>query len=315
MRAGVLAAVLVGVALVVAAVTRDEVTKGFPRTSAAYHGLGAWIDAFDYGPAYQGEGDRPTVVPDDVEALARHGVRTLFIQAARLDRRSPAMIVDAELLGAFLAEAHRHEMRVVGWYLPKLADVDDDLRHLKAISTFEHDGHRFDGLAVDIEWTEDVPDHPERNRRLVELSSRLDEVAGDDAVGAIVLPAVQLEVVNTTLWPDFPYQQMRDHYDVWLPMAYWTFRTEQSGYRDAYRYTEESMRRLRANLGDPDAAVHPIGGIGDLASEADYAGFLRAIDEQRGVGGSVYDARTMSLGGWRVLSRSHLLDRLGTLEP
>ena len=302
---------LVAGAVVVAVVTRGEETKGFPRTVEVHDGLGAWIDAFDYGPAYQPDGDPPVIEPTDVEALAEHGVRTLYLQAARLDERSPGMIVDVDLVGAFLDEAHEHDVRVVGWYLPKLADVDDDLRHLEAIRAFEHDGHRFDGVAVDIEWTEDVPDHSERNRRLVELSERLDEAAGDEAVAAVVLPAVQLEVINPTLWPDFPYQQLDEHYDVWMPMAYWTFRTEDSGYRDAYRYTEESIRRLRDNLGSSDARIHPIGGIGDLATEADYRGFLRAIEEQRAVGGSIYDVRTMSLGGWRALTRS---DVLGTVE-
>ena len=298
-------------AAVVAVVSRDDVTKGFPRTVDAYEGLGTWIDAFDYGPAYQPDGEPPVVTPDDVDALAGHGVRTLFIQAARLDRRSPGMLVDEELLGAFLEEAHRHDMRVVGWYLPKLADVADDLAHLRAIADFEADGHRFDGLAVDIEWTEDVPDHVERNRRLVDLSEKLDAAVGDDAVGAIVLPAVQLEVVNTTLWPDFPYRGLADAYDVWLPMAYWTFRTEESGFRDAHAYTDESVRRLRANLGDADAPVHPIGGIADRATEADYAAYLRALDDVDAIGGSIYDVRTLSLGGWRVLARS----ALGTVEP
>jgi hypothetical protein len=299
----------VAAAVVIALVARDDVVTGFPRTVDVYDGLGAWIDAFDYGPAYQPEGEPPVLGPDDLEALADHGVRTVFVQAARLDERSPEMLVDAELLGELLEAAHRHDMRVVGWYLPKFGSVDSDLRHLRAIAEFESDGHRFDGVAVDIEWTEDVPDHADRNRRLVELSERLDEAVGDQPVGAIVLPPVQLEVVNTTLWPDFPYRELAGSYDVWLPMAYWTFRTEASGYRDAYRYTEESVRRLRANLLDDDARVHPIGGIGDLTTELDLVGFLRAVEAQRTVGGSVYDARTMSLGSWRVLERS----RLGTL--
>ncbi|MGH2685767.1 MAG: hypothetical protein ACRDJP_09920 [Actinomycetota bacterium] len=279
--------------------------KGFPRTRDAYAGLGAWIDAFDYGPAYQNDGD-PVVTPADVELLADHGVRTLFIQAARLDPRSPGMLVDEPLLGAFLEEAHRRDIRVVGWYLPKLGDVGDDLAHLRAIAEFESEdgGHRFDGVAVDIEWTEDVPDHVERNRRLVALSEGLDAAVGEDAVGAIVLPAVQLEVVNTTLWPEFPYRELADFYDVWLPMAYWTFRSEESGYRDAAAYTTESVRRLRANLGDPNVPVHPIGGIGDRATEPDYAAFLGALDEVDAMGGSVYDLRTMSLGGWRALEHA-----------
>ena len=40
-----------------------------------------------------------------------------------------------------------------------------------AVADFEADGHRFDGIAVDIEWTQGVPDPAERSRRLVQLSA------------------------------------------------------------------------------------------------------------------------------------------------
>jgi hypothetical protein len=304
LRAGFV--VLVGLALIgglVRVLSSDDGVTGYPRDVDVYRGLGAWVDVFDFAPAYQGTGGTPVVTPASVEALALRGVRTLFLQASRLDDRSPEMIVDEELVGRFLEEAHRHEIRVVGWYLPKFGDVDVDLRHTLAMADFEHDGHRFDGLALDIEWTEDVPDHAQRNSRLVELSERLRAEVGDDALGAIVLPPVQLEVVNEQLWPEFPWRRLHDLYDVWMPMDYWTFRTEASGYRDAFRYTEENLRRLAGNVEDPDPVVHPIGGIGDAATEDDYAGFVRALDQGGAVGGSVYDFRTTSEGGWVVLQR------------
>ena len=67
----------------------------------------------------------------------------------------------------------------------------------------------------------------------------------------------------------------RGHTDVWLPMAYWTFRNAGSEYRAAYRYSAENVERLRANVGDPKAAVHIIGGIGDTSSATDYQGMQR----------------------------------------
>src|SRR5262249_60400906 len=106
-----------------------------------------------------------------------------------------------------------------------------------------------------------------RNRRVVELAKQLREMVGPAApVAAIVYPAVQLEVINQRLWPSFPYRALAPHVDVWMPMAYWTFRD--GPYRDAERYVTESVQRLRANLGDEDARVHPIGGIGDLTTVA-----------------------------------------------
>ena len=274
------------------------------RDTSSYEGLGAWVDVFDYAPAYQDPGEAPTVTPASIEVLSVYGVRTLFLQAARLDARSPNGIVDHALVGELLAEARNQGMRVVGWYLPKFGDIEADLARLEMIREFEHDGHRFDGVAVDIEWRGDVPDHGERNARLVEMSRRLREQAGTEAVGAIVPPPVLLEVVNQRNWPDFPWPELAELYDVWLPMSYWTLRTSASGYRDGYRYTDENVRRMRANLGDPDALVHPIGGIADEATEDSYRGFVRAAEEMGAVGLSVYDFATTEGAGWSILRRS-----------
>ena len=82
-------------------------------------------------------------------------------------------------------------------------------------------------------------------------------------LGAIVLEPVLLEDVNTAYWPDFPWKKLAPFFDVWLPMSYWTNRTESSGWNDGFRYTSENIRRVRTNLGDRNAVVHVIGGIAD----------------------------------------------------
>lgn len=263
-----------------------------PRSVAAYEGLGTWVDVYDYAPTYQSGGGPPPLAPSSVDDMAAAGVQTLFIQAARNDERAPDGVVDPGVLAQFVVRAHRHDMRVVGWYLPRFADLDLDLRRLSAIADFNVLGHRFDGLAVDIEFTGDVPDHTLRNQRLIELSGRLREQSGEDVLGAIVPPAVQLEVVNAGLWPAFPYEELGGIYEVWLPMNYWTFRRQDSGYRDGYHYSYESIERLRVNLGDPDAFVHPIGGIGDEMTGEELDGFLRSLADTAALGGSVYDWRT-----------------------
>jgi hypothetical protein len=268
-------------------------TEAASRTTDVYAGLGTWVDAFDFDPAYRDAGTPAAVEPEHVDAMAVAGVRTLFVQAARLDERSPDGLTDRALLAQLLVRAHQRGMRVVGWYLPRFGNVDADLERLEAIRDFEVLGHRFDGVAVDIEYTRDVPEHDERSRRLVELTERFRAVSGDDALGAIVLPPVQLEVVNTELWPQFPWRELRGHYDVWLPMSYWTFRSETSGYNDGFAYNEESTRRLRRNLGDEDARVHGIGGIGDLATGDDLRAFARSIEETSALGGSIYDWATL----------------------
>ncbi len=264
-----------------------------PRVVSTYGGLGTWIDAFDFAPAYQRDGAAPAVTPAVIDELADLGVRTVFLQASRLDDRSTGLLLDEGLLAEFLMRAHARGIEVVGWYLPRFEDVAVDLDHLLAIAHFDAFGHRFDGVAVDIEYTEGVPAVGERSARLVDLSSRLRAALPGQALGAIVLPPVQLEVVNPAYWPDFPWRALDASYDVWLPMAYWTFRSVESGYRDSYRYAEESTRRMRNNIGRPDAVVHVIGGIGDATTPADLVGFRRALEATGAIGGSIYDWASM----------------------
>src|SRR4051794_7386173 len=233
--------------------------------------------------------------------MARLGIKTMYLQAAQDDRRSEGNLVDHGLVGDFLHRAHRRGVKVVAWYLPHFADVDRDLRRVQALARFRVDGQRFDGIALDIEWTNDVPDPAARNSALVELSGRARTAVGAVALGAIVLEPVLIEDVNRSYWPGFPWKRIRSSYDVWLPMTYWTNRTEASGWRDAQRYVSENTRRVRSNLGDPNARVHPIGGIADTATSRDYGDFARAASRARAIGWSVYDFATTSSSAWPAL--------------
>jgi hypothetical protein len=257
-----------------------------PRSASVYGGLGVWVDAFDFSPSYLGGVPAP-VTPDVVDEWSALGVRTVYLQASRPDDRSPGTLLEEGLLAEFLLRAHAADMLVVGWYLPTFADVDADLERLLAIAEFDALGHRFDGLAVDIEYIEAVPEPDERSARLVELSTQLRDARPGEALGAIVPPAVQLEVVNPAFWPRFPWRALDGSYDVWLPMAYWT--TREPPYRNPYAYSEESTRRMRANIGRPDVVVHLVGGIGDATTLDDLDSFRRAVVDTGAIGASLYD--------------------------
>lgn len=291
-----------GVARVQASSVRDAPVA--TRTVDAYRGLGAWVDAFDYSPPYTGPD--PPVTAATIDEMAAAGVKTVFLQTGRLDTRSPDVLEDRWILAELLVRAHRRGLRVVGWYLPKWGDGTTDLDHLRAIADYSVLGHRFDGIAVDIEYNADKLGPEERGKRLVALSTQLRAHVGRDvALGAIVMPPVLLEVVNKDYWPNFPYRELAPLYDVWLPMSYWSFRTTKSGYKDGYAYNAESTRRLRTNLGRPDALVHGIGGIGaddgvddDPTPEEPHAvlgdlePFVRSLRDTKSIGGSIYDWRT-----------------------
>ncbi len=275
------------------------------RTVDPYRGYGTWVDVFDFDPAY----NTPTVVPSDLVEMADLGVRTVFLQAARLDDRTPEGLVDPWLLTEMVLAAHREGVDVVGWYLPRFERGDND--RLIALAEFEVLGHRFDGVAVDIEWIgPDRAGNPitdeDRSLRLTSMSNSVDVATGQLPLGAIVPPPVQTEVINTSFWPGFPWTRIADVYDVWLPMSYWSFRSDSSGYGEGYTYHEESTRRLRENVGDPEALVHGIGGIGGLdgvddppdppeplASLAEIERFVVALDDTASIGGSIYDWNTL----------------------
>jgi hypothetical protein len=280
------------VASVPALLTQEAGLFG-PRTLKPYRGYGTWVDVYDVAPSFQG-GKDPSVTVATIDEMVRQGVQTVYLQVAQIDRRSPGPLADPATMAAFLVHAHRAGLQVVGWYLPRFDDVDEDLAHLQAIADFHVLGHSFDGVAVDIEWTDTAGDHATRSAQLVELSERLRDDVGEDVLGAIVLPPVQTEVINPAKWPDFPWRELSPLYDVWLPMGYWTERSAESGYKDGQRYTDESVRRLRANIDDPTAPVHVIGGIGDELTVAQVDGFVRAAAETGAIGGSIYDWATLA---------------------
>jgi hypothetical protein len=277
-------------------------SRGQQRTDVdAYRGLGTWVDVYHYVPAFQNAGKKPAITPASVDTMKRHGVRTLYLQAAQDDRRSPGATVTPKLLGQFLQRARDAGLRVVGWYLPHYDDLDGDLRHIRGLLDFESNGERFDGVALDLEFRGDVADPDQRGAALVELSQRVRDLAGSRPVGAIVLEPVLLEVVNANFWPDFPWRSIADLYDVWMPMSYWTNRSPNSGYRDGFRYTDENIRRLRNNLGNPNAPVHAIGGLGGEAQAPDVVGFVRAAKQDGAIGWSFYSFDGTARSLWRRL--------------
>lgn len=267
---------------------------GVERDVAVYEGLGTWADIFDIDAGRAG--GTPPVTPDALPDMAGVGVRTLYLQAADESVDDPG-VFDPDLMGEFLLGAHAAGVRVVGWFVPRHGDVERDLAFLEAVATFEHEGHRFDGVALDIEWTQTEPDHAARSAAAVELTAQASEFLGGDALGAIVLEPLLVEDVNPNLWPGYPYAEVADNVDVFLPMSYWTNRTSASGLRDGSVYTTGNVEALRAHVGD-DVPVHVIGGVGDATTTADLQGFATAAFEQEAIGLSLYDWNTTLSSAW-----------------
>ena len=281
---------------------RPSSGKSAPSKTSAFSGLGTWVDVYDYGPKFQSSPSAaPALTVDSVDDMARLGVKTIYLQAAQDDTRSEGMLADRDLVSGFLRRAHGRGVKVVAWYLPHFADAERDLRYVRALAHYRSHGQRFDGIALDIEWTSDVPDPVARNRALIDLAHRARRVVTGVPLGAIVLEPVLIEDVNRNYWPDFPWRALRQDFDVWLPMSYWTNRSTASGWKDAVRYVQENVKRVRTDLHDPNASVHVIGGIADHVEPREYTDFVAAAKQSRAIGWSVYDYVTTSSSAWTRL--------------
>ena len=159
----------------------------------------------------------------------------------------------------------------------------------RAVTFASGNGQFFDGFAMDIEATVE-PKIAVRNRRAIALSDRLRRYVGED----YALGAITPDPVTQRFWPSFPYKKLRARYDVFLPMAYWTFRTR--GERRVHRYTRDALAIVRAKTNDEKVPVHVIGGIASDASVAEVRGFARAAVKFDALGASLYDFPITSQG-------------------
>lgn len=257
---------------------------------AAFRGAGAWVDL--YSP-------RALRAPEAAVAdMARHGVRTLYLETANHRQRRSVTIVDPARVDRFIVAAHAHGMRIVAWYLPGLRDIElDELRCLDAMLHQTPDGQSFDAFALDIEASLVNPISA-RNRALAKLSRTLRSIAGSDyALGAIVPDARSTEP-RRSLWPAFPYQMVAHTYDVVLPMAYSTHRGHGAGF--IRRYIAANMAKIR-RLSGRRPAIHVIGGLTGGLSRAESRMVVATARRGGAIGASLYRYDESRSGDWAAL--------------
>lgn len=255
-----------------------------PARTIPFKGLGAWWDVWDWSPTFGG--GNPPLGPGSVDRLAANGVQTLYIQPSTF--RNPAVVLDEGLLRSIVRRAHARGIKVVGWYLPQFIDTQFDIERISAMV-----GLGLDGIGIDIEST-DNPDVADRTRKLVDEVVWLRMKHPDVPMAAIPVTPIIWEGLNRSWWPDFPYRELSKYFDAWMPMAYWSYRRAGSfpEWGDPYRYTYESVVRLRSLTGRPNLPVHPIGGEGTGMTVDDAWAMARAVADSNSIGGSVYDDRT-----------------------
>jgi hypothetical protein len=286
----------VGGCLLATAVLATPASSGastFAHQRSAYAGLGTWIDIYD--TSYWVHPRR------EVAAMARDGVRTLYLQTGNYQQRVD--LVRRRQLARFIDAAHAAGMRVVAWYLPSLLyPAQDTRRSLTAIRFRTPKGERFDSFALDIEASL-VKSVPLRSKRLLRLSARLRRaVSGRYRLGAIIPSPVGIRR-HPAYWPHFPYQRLARFYDAFLPMAYSTSRVRGTARTRAYDASDIAI--IRERTGRPHVPVHLIGGIARYMGPKETAGFVQAVDDCAPVGYSLYDFSTTRIATWRALAAAH----------
>jgi hypothetical protein len=274
---------------------QEQSSLGRPRVMAsgrhgvsAYRGAGAWIDQYD-----------ADVLDDPFPALSEmkaRGVRTVFLETGSWKLPRNLDFRDRQGVELTIDQAHGLGMKVVAWYLPGLDDVALDMRRTRAALALRTlRGGSFDGFAVDIE-SQRVRPLVLRNAALLRYSRALRRAAGTDyALGAVV-PDQRSTTISPGLWPGLPYAALAGVYDVFLPMAYSTYRGHGSSF--AYGYARANVEFLRGATRRP---VHLIGGIDPLLLPSEPAAIVRGALDGGAIGVSFYDFAGAQDATWRAL--------------
>ncbi len=255
-----------------------------------YRGLGTWIDIYKPQAWQQ---PRATIA-----AVAARGVSTLFLETGNYRQRTD--LVRPAGLGRLLEEAHAAGLRVVAWYLPSLVHPARDLRRsLAAIRFRSRTGQQFDSFALDIESSLVRP-ASRRTARLLSLSRQLRDAVGPSYRLGAIIPSPRGMELRPSYWPGFPFERLAALYDVFVPMAYYTYHVRG---RAAVRFdVGRSVRLIREQTGDPRVPIHVIGGIAGESRLPDVRGFLDAVAACRPHGYSLYEWYGTPPAVWSLLA-------------
>ncbi len=258
--------------------------------TSVYSGLGTWISIFGT-KAYT----QPAAV---ASAIAARGVKTVYVETS--NDSQPADVVRPKQLGRLVDDLHAEGLRVVAWYLPGFVKPALDLRRALAAIRFQTaTGGTFDGFALDIESSA-VKRASVRSARVITVSRELREAVGPDYPLGAIIPSPRGMQIKPAYWPAFPYAQLAESYDVFLPMVYWTYSVD--GPDGAYGYLAWALALLRAGVGNPDVPIHLVGGTSYRASVDEQRAFAQLVaDDGRLAGWSLYDWFGTKPAVWRAL--------------
>jgi hypothetical protein len=232
-----------------------------------------------------------------VTDMASHGVRTLFLQTG--NSNSAGVVYDPAGQEAFITAAHARGIKVVAWYLPEMVDMTRDFdRITQAIDFVTAEGQSFDSFALDIESTK-IHSIAARNAALAVLAGKIRDLVGPDYVLGGIVPSPVGIAKATGFWNDFPYGFVGEHFDVMLPMGYYTYHGK--GPVAAAGDVVESVTRIRAQPGAADVPIHFIGGLAAKTTAAEVKAFADAALAKDCIGASLYSWSGTGAAEWDAL--------------
>jgi hypothetical protein len=246
----VLARLAAGLAVLALALVPLRATSSSAEAAdpSVFSGLGTWVSIF---------GTTAYSQPEAVAAqIAGRGIKTAYLETANYTQRVD--IVRPEQLGRLVDALHARGVRVVAWYLPGFVKpAVDERRSLAAIRFRTPTGGAFDGFALDIESTA-VRRPGLRTQRVLTLSRTLRSAAGLGYPLGAIIPSPRGIELKPTYWPGFPFAQLAEIYDTFLPMVYWTYHV--NGPDGAYGYLARALAILRDTTDNTDVSIHLVGG-------------------------------------------------------
>jgi hypothetical protein len=158
-------------------------------------------------------------------------------------------------------------------------------------------GGGFDAFAIDIE-SQRVGRVAARNAALMRYSRAVRRTAGSSYLLGAIVPDQRSSTVAPGLWPGLPFGAVAPLYDVFLPMAYSSYRGHGAGF--AYSYARSNVAFLRAVTRRP---VHLIGGLDSALLPSEPDAVVRGARDAGAVGVSFYDYAGATDPTWLALKR------------
>ena len=243
-------------------------------------GKGIWVNIWNYP-------ENPALY---CEYLQEHDINTVYLQISRSN--TPA-IKHPEKLNEILKEAHKRNIKIIGWTYPFLKDpVADAEKFITAAKYTSPEGERLDSIASDIEEVTD-------QKSISKYSSRIRSKMGSD----FELIAITFSPVLKRANPKhYAWKTIADNFDILCPMTYWTWNKEYRSEKGAYQYTANTIKLIKEYTNNPNVRIHLIGD-GQKTSLEELSGFLKAASDNGVKGVSIYPMYKPTIAQVKLLNK------------